>query len=318
MDIRRRDFLTATAATLIFGGPALTRPLAPNAAQNGISFLTIGDWGNTKFHADAARVAEAMARVADERHVQFVLAVGDNFYPAGVSSVDDPLWQSAFEDVYFQKTLDVPWHVVLGNHDYKGDVQAQIDYSRRSNRWMLPKPYYILHQRSQNVTADFFFLDTNPMAEMKWWERVVWSAPQVEAQLQWLENQLAASTAYWKIVVGHHPVFSGGSHGNTPILVERLPPLFKRHNVQLYLNGHDHDLQHIQQDGTNYLTSGAAASSRDTHSIEGTQFAQSKLGFLHTRLDRTTATLTFIGADGAILYETVIDHGSEDAATLYP
>lgn len=318
MDIRRRKLLKATVAALLFGGPAAARPFGSTAPGDEITFLTIGDWGNPKFHKDATQVAEAMARVADERKAQFVLAVGDNFYPAGVSSVDDPLWQTAFEDVYSQKALDVPWHVVLGNHDYKGNVQAQIDYSGRSRRWSLPKPYYVVHQRSQDVTADFFFLDTNPMADMKWWETVMWNDPQVEEQLQWLERELAASTAYWKIVVGHHPVFSGGSHGNTPLLVERLPSLFKRHNVQIYLNGHDHDLQHIQQDGTNYLTSGAAANFRDTSSIGGTRFAQSKLGFLATRLGRTTATLTFIGADGNSLFETMINHGSDDAATLYP
>lgn len=310
MEIRRRELLKATAAGLILTNPALAQALAPPATESEISFLAIGDWGNPKFDMDAKRVAEAMARVAGEQRAQFILAVGDNLYPSGVSTVDDPLWKLAYEDVYSEKSLDVPWYVVLGNHDYKGNIQAQIDYSKHSHRWNLPKPYYVLHQKLQGATADFFFLDTNPLANVDWWEDLLWTDPQVEAQLLWLERELAASTAYWKVVVGHHPVYSGGSHGNTRLLVERLPPIFERHGVQLYLNGHDHDLQHIRRGGTDYFTSGAAANFRETSTIEGTQFAQAKLGFLTARLGPAVAMLSFIGANSETLYEATIGHGA--------
>lgn len=310
MEIRRREFLKATAASLILATPTMAQPPAPPASGSEITFLTIGDWGNRKFRKEAKLVAEAMARAAGEQKVKFILAAGDNFYPAGVSGIDDPLWQLAFEDVYSQKALNVPWYVALGNHDHKGSVQAQIDYSQHSNRWSLPQPYYVVQQRLSDISADFFFLDTNPLAQVGWWKELVWADPQAEAQLQWLERELAASSADWKIVVGHHPVFSGGSHGNTRFLAERLPPIFEEHGVQLYLNGHDHDLQHIHQGRTNYLTSGAAASSRETSAIGGTKFAEAKLGFLSTRLGPASATLSFIGADSSTLHEAVIVRGA--------
>ena len=39
-------------------------------------------------------------------------------------------------------------------------------------------------------------------------------------QLDWIKTTLAVSTADWLFVVGHYPVYSGGSHGNTPELQE--------------------------------------------------------------------------------------------------
>lgn len=49
-------------------------------------------------------------------------------------------------------------------------------------------------------------------------------------QLQFIEATLANSTADWLFVVGHYPVYSGGSHGNTAELIQvcccaLLPPL---------------------------------------------------------------------------------------------
>lgn len=311
MPIRRREILKVPAAAFFLAKPVLAQSeAAQSLAAAEISFLTIGDWGNPKNRSDAKRVAQAMAFIAEAQGAGFVVAAGDNFYPSGVSGVGDPLWKVAFEQIYSDKALDVPWHIALGNHDHKGNIQAQIDYSEHSRRWDLPAPYYVLRKRRQGITADFFFIDTTPMAKVNFWTELMWSSSEVEDQLRWLERELAASSARWKIVVGHHPVFSGGTHGTTPFLVERLPPMFKRYGVQVYLNGHDHDLQHVQLEETSYLTSGAAASFRPTSAIKGTQFAQAKLGFLSVRLGPETALLKFVADDKRILYETAIGNGA--------
>jgi 3',5'-cyclic AMP phosphodiesterase CpdA len=64
-------------------------------------------------------------------------------------------------------------------------------------------------------------------------------------QRSWLEAALEASTADWKVVVGHYPVFSVSGHGPTPRLLKELAPLLDEHKVALYFNGHDHSAQHI-------------------------------------------------------------------------
>jgi tartrate-resistant acid phosphatase type 5 len=47
-----------------------------------------------------------------------VRRAGDNFYPNGLNTTDDALFQQSFMDVYTAPGLQVPWHAVLGNHDY--------------------------------------------------------------------------------------------------------------------------------------------------------------------------------------------------------
>jgi hypothetical protein len=56
-------------------------------------------------------------------------------------------------------------------------------------------------------------------------------------QAAWLERELNASRADWKIVVGHYPVYSIGAHGPNQQLIDELRPLLERHGVAFYLCG---------------------------------------------------------------------------------
>ena len=51
---------------------------------------------------------------------EFVLSLGDNFYSKGVKSVDDPQFKSKYEETFDSPSLQVPWYVCSGNHDYYG------------------------------------------------------------------------------------------------------------------------------------------------------------------------------------------------------
>jgi hypothetical protein len=114
----------------------------PNDAQ---SFIALDDWGrNGEYNQHS--VAGQMAVAARALDVQFILALGDNFYPSGVRSTADPQWRASFEDVYSAHALNVDWYVVLGNHDYKGNPQAEVDYSRVSRRWRMPARYDSVRQ----------------------------------------------------------------------------------------------------------------------------------------------------------------------------
>ena len=272
------------------------------------TFIAIGDWGRDGL-MHQSDVAAAMARAASEIGSRFVISTGDNFYPAGVKSISDPQWKTSFEDVYAAPALQTPWHVALGNHDYRGSALAQMAYSRVSARWQMPSPYFRKAATETGIPdLEIFYLDTTPLAG-GWGEKLEDMAhgrqPPHESrkQIAWLSESLSRSSAAWKVVVGHHPIYSGGRHGDTPGLVETIQPILKAHGVQAYLNGHDHALQHIRRGDIDYICSGSGASAGSARAVEGTRFRSSRAGFAMFSLASESLDLEFRDFTGATLYQ---------------
>lgn len=303
--LNRREVLNALAATAAV--TAIPNAFAaPSPAP--FNFLIVGDWGRNG-DAHQREVAVQMGKTAESLASRCVISVGDNFYEDGVQSTTDPLWRSSFEEIYSAPSLQIPWYVALGNHDYRGVPQAQIDYSKVSDRWHMPSRYYKL-SGSQTGAAhlDLFVIDTSPLVHK--YRQDVHSAiadnvstQDVSAQLRWLDEQLSQSTAPWKLVVAHHTVHSGGSgHGDTPETTELIQPLLRKHGVQAYINGHDHDLQHIRRGGVDYLCCGAGSEVRPVQSVTGTRFCAARSGFAALRSTLDSLSLEFRDFTGAILY----------------
>lgn len=297
---------------LAIGATALaTAPGALAATDAPLSFVVIGDWGRgteAQHH-----VAAEMGRAAAAAKARFVLSVGDNFYEQGVESIDDPLWKSAFEDVYTHPALQVPWHVALGNHDYYGNPQAQVDYTAHSARWRLPQRYYkVADPALDRADIDMFVVDTSPFVQSYRKDPTSrkgrnTSTQNVDAQLAWLDTALGAARRKWKLVVGHHTIHSGGSqHGDTAELVDRLKPVLLHHGVQAYIAGHDHDLQHIHRDGLHIIQCGGGMEARPVKAVEGTQFCLAQPGFGVMTANRDTLTVEFRDQAGASLYRVDI------------
>lgn len=288
-------------------GLLLSQAPTSHAARKptGLTFIVVGDWGrNGEFHQ--RDVAAQMGRVANETQAAFVISTGDNFYDNGVTSVRSPQWQSSFENIYAVASLQIPWYVVLGNHDYRGGPAVEVEYTRISKRWRMPARYF--SQRFAlpgGGTAEFWFLDTQPFIEgYRRDSRYADVAKQSkQAQLSWLESSLAGSHADWKIVVGHHPVFSKGRHGDTRELILDVQPLLERYGVQVYLNGHDHDMQHIVVNGISYLTSGAGSQPRPSGRGPATRFSLgNRSGFLAVELTQQQFAGRFVDWTGKQVY----------------
>ncbi|HEX7946682.1 MAG TPA: tartrate-resistant acid phosphatase type 5 family protein, partial [Phenylobacterium sp.] len=274
------------------------------------AFLALGDWGR-RGERDQTAVATAMGRAAAEVGSRFVLSAGDNFYPAGVQTADDDHWKESFEDVYAAPALQTPWLVSLGNHDYRGHPGAQLAYARTHARWRMPGRYYAVSGATLGLPQlDVFVLDTTPIdggdaeALMRLSRGRV-SLPDPDAQIAWFKAALARSRADWKVVVGHHPIRSGGHHGGSAALAAQIEPLLAAHNVQAYVCGHDHVLQHIQAGGTNHICTGAGSSAGYATDVEGTRFrASQQPGFALFGLDDAGLRLEFRDASGRSLYQT--------------
>jgi len=279
----------------------------------------VGDWGRGgQFHQQ--EVADRMGESAAALEARFVISVGDNFYDDGVTGLDDPAWKTSFEDVYRAPSLEVPWQVALGNHDYRGDDQAQLDYSMRSKRWRLPARWYDFHHTAPDGTsAAFFVIDTSPMINAYYDDgaKKVKVGPQkqnVPVQLAWLDRALAASKADWNIVVGHHPIRSGkiekasqkladgAVSGGYPELVAMLGPILKRHRVPLYFNGHNHELEHVVDEGTHYVCTGAGSKMAPECARAGNDFCSLESGFVACAVDRSRLRIGYRSDTGAELH----------------
>lgn len=284
-----------------------------------LSFLAFGDWGRDGAHLQR-EVAVQMGKTGEQIHSQFVVALGDNFYDDGVPTVNARQWKTSFEDIYTAPALQKPWYVVLGNHDYHTNAQAEIDYTAHSSRWKLPSRYYTFTQPiDANTSVQFFMLDSSPFLtsyrkEAGKYGDVLTQDPQ--KQTAWLEAELAKSTAQWKIVCAHHPVYScSGKHGDTEELILNVAPLLEKYHVQVFLNGHEHDMQHLQVGTVNYFCSGAGSQTRVTSHDDRTRFSLGETsGFLAVTLTPNTLKAEFIDDAGKSRYVTDVPRSAKSVA----
>lgn len=224
-----------------------------------LKFLVVGDWGGidtSPYYTPAQlHVANQMGKTAEEIGAEFTVTVGDNFYTQGVQNVDDPRFKETYEDVFTAGSLQSRWYVIVGNHDHYGNASAQIAYTAKSDRWYMPDYYYteIVTIKGTSTKVQFVFIDTIILSGLthptkKW---IPPSGPAsvnaAEDHWTWIEKMLATSTAQWRFVVGHYPVWSIAEHGPTQILVDRLRPMLIKYNVTAYICGHDHDMQHLRE-----------------------------------------------------------------------
>jgi tartrate-resistant acid phosphatase type 5 len=288
-----------------------------------LNFLIVGDWGRNGFF-NQREVAEQMGRTGEEVDSRFTISTGDNFYSSGVTSVTDPKWERSFEDIYTAPVLQRPWYVVLGNHDWQGDVEAQVAYTRLSSRWTMPSFYFSVEQAVDDSTrALFAFLDTTPLAdpdrEYLYPMSALWDR---SAQLRWLDSTLAASTAQWKIVVGHHPVYVASSkYEDNPYLVSDLVPIMERHGVQAYFAGHDHNLQHLRPEGSpiEYFVSGAGSLTRAVDAEDpDALFALRVPGFMAVSLTARQMFVQAIDEHGHLYYFANVSVGERGGAGPAP
>jgi tartrate-resistant acid phosphatase type 5 len=272
------------------------------------NFIIVSDWGWNGYKHQQ-EVADQMAKSADSVNAKFIASCGDNFQVSGIASTQDPLWMLNYENVYKGLSLQVEWYPVLGNHDYKGSPQAEIDYSKISRRWRLTEHYYTFAKKvNDSVSVRFIFMDTPPLVT-EYYKRPE-EYPEITKQdtakeMRWLKGVLENSKEQWKLVFGHHPVYSASkTHGNTKEMIDRVKPLLDKFHAQFYFCGHDHDFQHLHEKGKNveYIVTGTGGEPRPASSNEMSVFSKSEPGFSVISLKGDSLKLAFVGTKGNIIY----------------
>lgn len=195
-----------------------------------IRFIYMGDAQNGVLSLWSRTIRAAFQAAPDAR---FMLHAGD-LVNRGSRDVE---WADWFKAGSFLHAM-IPAIPVAGNHEY--DMSDPADATRRRVLSHLWRPQFRLpveqdlpeavHETAYVVRYSddlhVFVLDSNQR--------------DMAPQATWLDAQLKASSARWKIVTMHHPVFSsGGERDNAPNR-ELLLPVLTANSVDLVLQGHDH------------------------------------------------------------------------------
>ncbi len=258
--------------------PAIAAKTAPI-----LRFVAIADSGaGDKNQYD---VAAAMTRYYQQNPYPLVVLAGDNIYDHGeIEKV-----KAVFEEPYAPLLKQgVKFRACLGNHDIRtANGNPQVKYAG----FNMKGRYYTFREKS----VQFFALDTNHNAD---WQ----------AQLAWLEQQLRQSDAPWKIVFGHHPIYSSGHYGTNSTFVKQLAPLFKKYGVQLYINGHEHNYERTRPiDGTTYLITGiGGAYLRPVTKSAWTAYSTSRYGFSALTVYADRIEISAIGTDHQVFDQGTI------------
>jgi len=333
--MKRREFfkstaITALGATILAPLNALAVPvettlesedIAPRHELNDdypVHFMAIGDWGRNGADHQLP-VARQMGKWATENPNDFILSLGDNFYPSGVTSEHDPLWHYSYENIYTEFALQWDWYPILGNHDYKSDPDAQVRYSKISRRWKMPARYYSKEVNLKGPDGGkmlMVFIDTNPMipdfySNSEYGPHVAGQQP--EKQLEWLEKTLkdASPDVRWKMVIGHHPIYTVGpriKNYDTLAVRKVLLGIFERQKVDVYLSGHDHSQQHLKTEGfTHHFISGSGSEVTPvTAGVSYSRFEAADYGFMYFSVDRNRLNTKVINHEGKTIYETTL------------
>lgn len=271
------------------------------------TFFVIGDWGS-KGEKAQVEVAQAMDKIASERKVDFIATVGDNFYNDGVDSLDDEHFKRSFEDVYNLPHLkDLDWWVTLGNHDCRGDRDIQIQYHTKNPKWNLPAYWY--KQTFDNL--DLIVLDTNTLIPSyvftPSFQSCILPGEKISEEKNWFINTMKEPSKNWRVVLGHHPLYSSGGYGLQEGMALRknfLPIL--RENADLYMSGHEHHLEILkdkpEEGNLTYVVSGGGHEFRNILQEERQVYGVGSAGFVVVTLGEKTGKIELVNEKAKILH----------------
>lgn len=315
--------------------------------QQRLRFFVLSDFGHVTEEVQA--VVRAMDRLATEDGPpDFILGLGDNFYPYGVYDEHDKLFDKVWRKQFLKyASLRVPWRMVLGNHDYMGSPTAQVDYHYSSQHnadglWYMPDTCYdCTHMLSIGsggssgdaaVAVTLFALDTNACQS-----HVVTSFPQTPSlqrqYIQQLHEKLQSSSAHWKIVFGHHPMYTQGKGHGVPARCLRdskyvceskdsgpqtkkgfgLEQVVVDGHVDAYFAGHEHVFQHHVAKGIHHFCCGASGADmrpgsglyRGRDDLETLEWVgrNDQVGFVVVDLTATEMWVRFLGRELEVFKE---------------
>lgn len=265
-------------------------------------------------------VAAVMKKVAKTSEPQYIIDVGDHFYPGGVGyhcaaggnnppTDPDGHWSNQFDKVYLDgdsALKGIPWMGVLGNHDYGGYLwwngwDQQIFQTWTRDDWTMPGQFWYRKVQYTDFSALYFFLESNFVDAITTEPSHLicqkkspgcWGFNETNCKDKlcqaWgdsktmVRNALASSTSEWHIVVTHFPP-------PTVIADPDFQDINTKYGIDLVVTGHTHyqDTGTDDKTGMNWvLTGGGGGVTTDSNPSEDGH--DNAYGFVDFSINRTS------------------------------
>ena len=303
--------LLVIAASLLLNITANAQtPEQWKALKGDVNLFIANDLGRNGYY-EQKTIAELMGVMGETIGPEAVVAVGDVHHFEGVVSTQDPLWMTNYELIYSHPELMITWLPVLGNHEYRGNTQAVLDYRNISRRWEMEGRYYTKVYDDNGVSIRLVLIDTTPLIN-RYHNSSTYpdvDSQDIDAQLKWIDKTLNEATEDWVIVAGHHPMYADTKKDliEQKDMQERLLPILQRYKskVAIYVCGHIHNFQHIRRgnDGIDYVVNSSASLARKVNPTEGTIFCSPAEGFSVVSATKKQLNLYMIDKKGEVIHK---------------
>jgi hypothetical protein len=279
---------------------------APTTGAGSVQFIAFGDSG-----VGSAAQSQLAARMAADTF-DLALHAGDVAYGTA-STVGGPSY-TQYDDwlfgVYSQWMRSRPFYPSIGNHD------DEINHaSAYRDVFVLPE------QGATSAYPDnaerFYSFDYGPVHFVALdTELAFLDAGRLQAQLSWLDSDLAATRQPWRVVYFHRsPYSSGFEHGSVTAVRHAFVPIFERRGVQLVLSAHDHDYErsipwreYTNGSAVTYVvTGGGGAPLYGVGRSDWTARSASAHEYVRVRVAGCTMTIEAVGLDGSVFDLASID-----------
>ena len=264
------------------------------------TLFILGDIGFYNFNLlNTVNIVKEQIKYGDS-----MVLLGDNFYPNGVKDLNDGQWKK-YESIF--KNIKVPIFSILGNHDYLQNPECQI----KNNYWTMDNWYY----KKEYDNIDLYFLDTVQL-NIDWVNKEKIESIHnksvenlIDSQISWLDNELKNNNKK-KILFGHYPIITNGVYKDRVFkLYDLLINVFKKNDVNLYISGHEHNIQYIKRDidnlKFNQVIIGSSAEYRDeiNYCFENDMFNNKDNFFGKINIYTNHLNIQFINTNNEIVYE---------------
>jgi len=263
-----------------------------------LKFFVLGDTGTGD--ENQLNVAKSMERRCQKiGGVDGIILLGDNFYFSGVTSVDDEQWKTKIEIPYSSDCLSqAPIYPVLGNHDYKGNIDAQIEYSKINPRWKLPYRFYRVDFGNllRLVAFDSGYPDFCLLKGV--------------CSVDFLKDSLDTTEPVWKIVTAHHPLISSSirGYGHSGGLFGFLMKPNVCDATDFWFSGHAHHLEHRVEENCQaelFVSGGGGAGLYEVvEKADSVRFLESTFGYLEIEVSKENFKTSFLNIEEKIIYSS--------------